>query len=78
MCLSCVFALGHKCAAYGYGGSMDSVKSLLEQMNVIALVEHVRNHYGVYGIVTVVVVALVAGVYLGYTPEQILSWLGMQ
>lgn len=57
---------------------MNNAKSLLEQMNVIVLVDHVRNHYGVYGIVAVVVVALIVGVYLGYTPEQILSWLGMQ
>lgn len=51
--------------------------NILARLPIKSILVHVNEHYGAYGFVAVVVIALVIGVYLGYTPEQIITWMGL-
>lgn len=52
-------------------------RSWIEQVNAAGIVAHIRAHYGMYGLAATIIVALLVGVYLGYTPEQVWAWLGL-
>lgn len=54
----------------------EQIKQLLERIDPRPLMEHIKGGDVVF-LVGVIILSLAVGLYLGYSPENILSWLGL-